>query len=92
MELNQIEQEINAIKERNVKVESEKAWEISLARKSFIALSTYAIAAVWLLVINDTNPLLKALVPAAGYILSTLSLPFVKQRWIDNHYANKKHG
>lgn len=77
-----IEEEILEIKARNRKVETDKAWEISWTRRIFIALATYIIAGIWLMLIHDTNPLLKALVPAAGYILSTLSLPFVKKLWL----------
>lgn len=76
------EQEILFIKERNKKVESDKAWERSWVRRLFIAAVTYLTAAVWLIVINDTVPFLKALVPVVGYILSTLSLPPIKKFWI----------
>lgn len=77
-----IEKEIQIIKDRNARVETDKAWEVSFARRCFVAAVTYITAAVWLLTIHDTMPLLKAFVPAAGYILSTLSLPFVKNWWI----------
>ncbi len=80
-----LEQEINLIKERNSRVEADKGWEVSWTRRIFIAASTYTIAAVWLVVIKDTVPLLKALVPAIGYLLSTLSLPFIKSWWIKNN-------
>ena len=76
-----IEQEITAIKIRNQKVEADKAWEKSFTRRGFIAAVTYAIAVVWLLMIHDTMPFLKAFVPSVGYVLSTLSLPFVKEWW-----------
>jgi hypothetical protein len=79
-----IEQEIEIIKQRNKRVENDKAWEISWTRKLFVAVSTYIVAAIWLVVIKDTSPLLKALVPSVGYLLSTLSLPFVKRWWINN--------
>ena len=86
MELNQIENEIKSIKERNATVEGDKAWETSSVRKIFIAAATYIIAATWLILINDTNTWLKALVPVAGYLLSTMSLPFIKKWWIANHF------
>lgn len=76
-----IEEEINLIKERNKRVEIDKAWEISWTRRVFIAIVTYVVAGVWLVLINDIYPWLKAFVPAAGYILSTLSIPFVKGWW-----------
>jgi len=53
-----IEQEIRDIKERNNRVESDKAWETSKARKLVIFVLTYIVAAIWLVLINDTYPLL----------------------------------
>jgi len=79
-----VQREIELIKERNAKVSMEKAWEVSWARRVFIAVSTYIVAAVWLVIINDTYPVLKAFVPAVGYLLSTLSLPVVKNWWVRN--------
>ena len=77
-----LEEEIQNIKIRNQKVEQDKAWEKSWTRRIFIGLSTYAVALIWLLMIHDISPWLKAFVPSAGYILSTLSLPVLKRRWI----------
>jgi hypothetical protein len=80
-----IEAEIHGIKSRNQKVEIDKAWEVSWTRRLFIGIVTYVVAGLWLVMINDTNPWLKALVPSGGYILSTLSLPFVKKWWVKNN-------
>lgn len=80
-----IETEIKNIKERNQSVEKDKAWERSWTRRTFIFVITYATAGVWLFVINDTFPWLKALVPAIGYILSTLTMPTLKNWWIKNN-------
>ncbi len=77
-----IEKQVNQIGERNKKVENDKAWEVSGFRKLVIFVLTYIIASIWLVLINDTFPLLKALVPALGWMLSTLSLPFIKKWWI----------
>ncbi|MDP3974806.1 MAG: hypothetical protein Q8P88_00770 [Candidatus Jorgensenbacteria bacterium] len=76
-----IEQEIGSIKERNRRVETDKAWETSWTRRIFIALVTYVIAGIWLVLINDGYPWLKAFVPTVGYMLSTLSILFVKKWW-----------
>lgn len=86
-----IEQEIEIIKQRNKRVESDKAWEVSWTRRLFIAVATYIIAGVWLLVIHDTHPLLKALVPTVGYLLSTISIPFVKRWWSARVYNMSRH-
>lgn len=82
--IQKLEKEIEIIKERNLRVGMDKAWEVSWTRQLFIAISTYIIAGIWLVVINDVFPWLKAFVPAAGYLLSTLSLPFIKKWWIKN--------
>ena len=83
--IKKVEKEIKIIKDRNFRVEADKSWEISWTRRVFIAISTYIIASIWLVVIHDTFPLLKAFVPSAGYLLSTLSLPFIKKWWIKNY-------
>jgi hypothetical protein len=89
MELKEeFQKEIEIIKARNKKVETDKAWETSWTRRIFIALATYFIAAFWLVLINDTSVWLKAFVPAGGYILSTLSLPFIKKWWANKFLEN----
>ena len=85
MNLEEVAKELNSIKSRNNRVEADKGWETSWIRRGFIAVVTYLVAAVWLLLIGDTYPLLKAFVPAVGYILSTLSLPFVKRWWMKHN-------
>ncbi|OGE78164.1 MAG: hypothetical protein A2751_03320 [Candidatus Doudnabacteria bacterium RIFCSPHIGHO2_01_FULL_46_14] len=81
MDQQNIEKEIKEIRERNRRVEIDKAWETSWTRRLFIAVTIYVVAAIWLLMISETNPWLKALIPSLGYILSTLSLPFIKSFW-----------
>lgn len=81
-----IEKKVESIFERNRRVESDKAWETSKTRRAIIAATTYAIAAYLLLIINAPNPFLNALVPTAGFLLSTLTLRFVKKWWIANVY------
>ena len=76
-----LEKEILEIKERNARVETGKAWEVSWTRRLFIAAVTYIAAGIWLVMIDESNPWLKALVPAIAYIFSTLSLPFIKSFW-----------
>jgi len=77
-----IEQEIEAIKERNARVESDKTWETSIFRRTVITAGTYAIALWWLYTIGNTQPLFNAAVPAGGYLLSTLALPILKNWWL----------
>ncbi|MEK7084591.1 MAG: hypothetical protein AAB932_05135 [Patescibacteria group bacterium] len=86
MESNDIDTAIRDIQERNKRVEADKAWETSAIRRLIICVLTYIIAAAWLVSIHDTNPYLKAFVPVAGWLLSTLTLPVVKKWWIKNHH------
>lgn len=75
--------EIEQLKERNARVEIDKAWETSWCRRITIMTLTFIVASVWLVIINETNVLLKAIVPTLGYLLSTLSIPQIKKIWIN---------
>lgn len=77
----QIQAELAALKQRNARVEADKAWEVSWARRLFLAAGIYLVAGLWLSAIVALNPWQNAIVPALGYLLSTLSLPFVKRWW-----------
>lgn len=74
--------ELQAIKARNDRVEADKAWETSLTRRGFIALLTYVCAGLYMQVMGFENGWAAALVPVGGYILSTLSLPYIKGFWL----------
>ena len=76
--------ELQNIEERNKRVEMDKAWETSFTRRGFIAGVTYIIAVWFMWTIGVENAYLGALVPTGGYLLSTLSLSFLKKRWIKN--------
>ncbi len=76
-----LEKEILEIKERNKRVETDKAWEVSWTRRLAIMAMTYIIAAAWLEIIHEPHLWWKAFVPAAGYLLSTFSLPVIKDWW-----------
>jgi hypothetical protein len=82
-----LQTELQAIHERNKRVESEKAWETSFVRRGFIVVITYLTAAVFLSTIGIPSPWINALVPTGGYALSTLSLPWLKQWWIKKRYS-----
>lgn len=86
----EIKNEFRLIHERNRKVEADKAWETSWSRRLFIGIVTYILAGIWLLMINDSYPWLKAFVPSVGYLLSTLSLPFIKNWWISGRSSSRE--
>ena len=80
--LKNLEKEINALKERNRRVELDKSWETSLARRGLLIIFTYLAIGFYLNAINVANPWLNAIVPSIGFLLSTLTLPFFKNLWI----------
>jgi hypothetical protein len=79
-----MEKEIKEIQQRNKKVEADKAWETSNFRKTTISVITYFLVVLFLYTIKAPKPWLNALIPTAGFILSTLTLPFIKKWWIKN--------
>jgi hypothetical protein len=82
--------ELDEIKLRNAKVEADKAWETSWVRRLFIASVTYVVAAFYMNYAGLGHSLLGAFVPTGGYLLSTLSLPFIKQYWIKKLYKKNR--
>lgn len=85
MDNKELENEILKIKERNKKVELDKAWETSLTRKICICVLTYIVVVIYSLLINKiSNIFLSSLVPVIGFTLSTLSLNLVRNIWEKN--------
>lgn len=85
MELKELEEEIIKIKERNKKVELDKAWETSWTRKICIMVLTYIVVITYsYLIRNNNNIWLSSLVPVIGFTLSTLSLKLVRKLWEKN--------
>jgi hypothetical protein len=85
--LKRLEAEIAQIKSRNRKVEADKAWEKSWTRRALLAIFTYLAIAIYLSAIHIPHALLSAIVPAVGFMLSTLTLPYFKNVWIRRVYA-----
>lgn len=80
-----LEEEIEKIKERNRKVELDKAWETSLVRKLCICILTYIVVVIYSIMINRiTSVWLSSLVPVIGFTLSTLSLKLIRNIWEKN--------
>ena len=77
-----LEERIEKIEQRNKSVEADKGWETSWLRRGFITVITYLIAVWFMWLIGVENYCVGALVPTGGYILSTLSLPFLKKLWL----------
>ena len=80
--LQELEKEIQKLKERNRKVEMDKAWETSLARRGLLIIFTYVAIGLYLWAIKIENPWLNAIVPSVGFLLSTLTLSYFKNLWV----------
>jgi hypothetical protein len=68
--LSVVERELAEIRNRNRRVESDKAWETSRVRLLSITGITYV----------TSRPFVDALVPTTGFFLSTLSISFLRAR------------
>ncbi|HMS22797.1 MAG TPA: hypothetical protein PKA38_03465 [Candidatus Levybacteria bacterium] len=88
-QLNDIENRLSKIEQRNNNVEKDKAWETSSFRKVLIALFTYIAIALYLKFIVGINPWINAIVPSVGFLLSTLTLPYFKKLWGKYFYKRK---
>ena len=78
----ELEKEIKAIKERNKRVETDKAWETSWTRRICICVLTYLVVVCYSWLISKvSNIWLSSLVPVIGFTLSTLSLTIVRKIW-----------
>jgi len=74
--------DLEAIHARNARVEADKAWETSWTRRLCIAALTYLFMNIWLIILGHDKAWMHASVPVFGYLLSTLGLDAVKQRWM----------
>lgn len=81
-----IEKEILEIKERNQRVEADKAWETSVFRILTISAMTFIFTSLLFYVLGVSKYLTSALIPTFGYFISTQSLPFVKKWWIGKRF------
>jgi len=83
-QIEQIKKDIQEIKERNTRVEKDKAWETSLSRKILITILTYIVVVLFFYFAELPSPFLNAIVPTLGFVLSTASIPFFKKIWVKN--------
>ena len=86
--ISDLEKRISVIETRNNSVELNKAWEGSWTRKILIILFTYLSIALYLYFIVGIDPWINAVVPAIGFLLSTLTLPYFKKWWSKKLYKS----
>ncbi|MDD4897684.1 MAG: hypothetical protein WCZ99_03160 [Candidatus Paceibacterota bacterium] len=84
-----IEQRIKKIEDRNQKVEDDKKWETSMTRRGLLMLFTYLAIGTYMRAIDIERPWLNAVVPAVAFMLSTLTMPFFKRMWLGNKKTAK---
>lgn len=78
--LSVVESELADIRNRNRRVESDKAWETSRVRLLSVTGITYVTMVLVFLVLGSNRPFVDALVPTTGFFLSTLSISFLRAR------------
>ena len=81
-DIKELEKRVTEIEKRNARVEGDKAWETSTLRKILIVILTYIFAVLYLKIADTTNPFLGAVVPCAGFFLSTQTLNIIKKKWL----------
>lgn len=80
--IQELEEEINKIKARNKRVETEKTWETSWTRRVTITVMTYLAVSSFFYFSGNPEPLEQAVVPSLAFVLSVLSGPFMKKMWL----------
>ena len=90
--MSNIEERLFEIEERNARVEMDKAWETSWVRRLLIVAVTYGVVGLVLMRIHPENAWIDAVIPACGYLLSTLSLPPLKRAWIKRRTGMNGNG
>jgi hypothetical protein len=83
--INELDVEINKIKQRNIRVEKDKQWETSLTRRILIAFGTYILVLLVMIATGTERPYLAALIPSVAFLISTASLEFMKNWWLKNN-------
>lgn len=84
--IEELQAEIENIKARNMRVEADKVWETSWAKKITIFILTYFVIVVFFCSANLPNPLINSIVPAVAFILSTLTISVLKKIWLRKFY------
>lgn len=81
--IEELQLEIEAIKNRNQRVEMDKAWETSWTRKISILILTYIVIVIFFLFAKLSKPFINAIVPSLAFVLSTLAITPIKKWWLN---------
>ena len=77
-----VEEGVELIKQRNHRVEADKAWETSWTRKIVLAVLTYLVIVLFFVFAKLPQPFVNSIVPTLGFIISTASLPLFRRIWL----------
>ena len=80
--IEQLSEEIQKLKVRNARVEQEKSWETSWQRHVSIVIATYIVMLILFLLLDDKTPFLNAGISTIGYLISVLSMNWVKKLFL----------
>lgn len=80
--IEELEKRVSEIEKRNRRVELDKAWQDSWIRRGLVAIFTYLSIAFYLKFVVGVEPWINAVVPTVVFLLSTLTLPFLKKVWV----------
>jgi hypothetical protein len=78
-----LEKRVAQLEARNRRVEADKAWETSWKRRFSIMILIYLTIVFYLHFVIHINPWINGLVPVIGYFISTLTITWLKKRFID---------
>ena len=81
-----LEEEVQHIKERNRRVEADKAWETSWIRKLVILILTYLVIVIFFFFAGLSRPFVNAVVPSVAFVLSQMTIPLFKKWWLKRVY------
>lgn len=84
-----LESRVAVIEKRNRAVEQDKAWETSWIRRLLLTGFTYLALGLYLWAIDIPRPWMNSIVPAVGFMISTLTMPAIKKWWIALIYIPK---
>lgn len=73
---------LEAIEDRNRRVEADKAWETSFTRMIALSTITYFVALIFMISTGLQQPFLNACIPAIGFLLSLQTVPIAKRWWL----------
>ena len=85
MKIGDLEKEIEKVKDRNKRVEADKAWETSFTRRVLITVLTYFVIVLFFYFAELPKPFINSIVPALAFLLSTMTLSFFKKIWLNRH-------